>query len=632
MLLRSIYLLLALPLAVGCADDEIATQALFVLPSDDAQGFFALPYPNDLRLGVNGHVDLEALPRPNTFLADYFDTIEQLQTGFGLTSAGILRFDGPIDTRSLPSEPGLSKLADASVYLVNVEPASEHYGVKTPLEFDFHQEPGEVIGTNWLSCLPFPGFVLEEGSTYALVATDRLLDEQGAPIRASSTFLSILDVASSTSEVEVAKNIYDPLLRWLDEEGGDERRDVVSAAVFTTQRPTELMGRFRQVIHESVASPIPREVALKVDRSSYSVYTGRYDSPNFQDGEFPYKTLEQGGGFELDASGDPIVQTTEDLRFSMTIPTEVAMPSAGWPVVLYAHGTSGDYLSYEQNGTAARMAEQGLAVISIDQLMHGERLSQGSAENLFFNFQNPLSSRANVMQAALEDYQLLRLVQGVDQDVEGRALRFDSSKIFFFGHSQGSVTGVPFAAHEPDVKGAVFSGAGGLLYLTLTTKKKPFDVREILGLVIRDANINRFHPVLALLQAFYEPADAIVYARLLVQEPPPGLAPKNIFQPHGFDDSYTTEPTLKALATAFGVHLVAPELKPIAGLKLQGKQVLSLPVTNNAGDVTAVAAQYQPRNGEDGHFVSFDIPAARKQSALFLKTLADTGKATLVVP
>lgn len=614
-----------------------AAQSLFVLPgTDDELGFFALPYPNDLRIDAEGFVDLDALVRPNAFLDDYFDTIDSRQTGFGLTSALYMRFDGALDPTSLPDEPVRALIPDASVYLVNVQATSANYGRKTPLQMDFNTEGGELIGDNWLSCLPYPGFVLEEGTTYALVATNRLLAEDGSAVRPAPVFSQVMaEAPSADSQVANAQNLYEPLTTWLDEAGGDERADVVTAAVFTTQRPTQLMGRFRKVIRETVAEPVARDVTWLRERRGYAIYVGRFDSPNFQDGIYPYQSINQGGGFALDELGDPIVQETLDLRFSMTIPTGKPMPQAGWPVVLYAHGTGGDYLSYESNRTAERLAERGIAVLSMDQVMHGDRLDQGDVQTLFFNFQNPLSSRGNVMQAALEDYQLVRLAEGlkhVERHVGGRTVRFDASKMYFFGHSQGSVTGVPFASYEPAIKGAIFSGAGGLLYLTLISKTEPFDITSLLRLVIRDPEITRFHPALAFLQAFYEPADAIVYAKLLVQEPPEGLAPKNIFQPLGFDDNYTPRPTLEALATAIGLDLVAPMLEPIPGLDLLGKEVLTAPVTNNAGEVTAIGAQYQPSAGDDGHFVSFDVAAAKLQSAEFFRSLVETGNATIVAP
>ncbi len=614
-----------------------ASQALFVLPgTDDAQGFFALPYPNNLRIDSQGFINLDSLVRPNAFFADYFDTISERQTGFGITAATYMRFDGALDSAALPTEPIRTLIPDAPVYLVNVQQGSPNYGRKVALQVAFHAEGGDLIGDNWLSCLPYPGIVLEEASTYALVATNRLLAEDGSPVRSAAVFDKVMQRAtSSDAAIANAQNFYEPLTTWLDEDGGDEREDVVSASVFTTQRPTELMGRFRRVIHESVPSPEARDITWRRDRQGYAIYTGRFDSPNFQAGEFPFKTLAQGGGFEFDEAGDPIVQDMFDLRFSMTIPTEIPMPEAGWPVALYAHGTTGDYLSYVNDGTAENMAERGIAVISIDQVMHGERLESGDVQTLFFNFQNPLSSRANMMQAALEDFQLMRLARNIDfveRHIGGRAVRFDASKVYFIGHSQGAGTGIPFAAHEPTIKGAMFSGASGLLYLTLITKTEPYDITELIRLVIRDPEITRFHPALALLQAFYEPADAIVYAKLLVQEPPQGSAPKNIFQPLGFEDTYTPQPTQEALATAFGLDLVAPSLQPIEGLELIEKRVLTAPVTNNAGEVTAVAAQYQPNSGDDGHFVIFDIPAARFRAGEFFRSQVETGKATIVAP
>ena len=628
----------ALPPDAG-ADARLpqASQALFVLPgADDAQGFFALPYPNDLRIDEQGFVDLGALVRPNAFFADYFDTISEKQTGFGLTSATYMRFDGALEPSSLPTEPIRTVIPDAPVYLVNVQEGSANYGRKVLLQMAFHADSGDLIGENWLSCLPYPGIVLEEASTYALVATKRLLAEDGSPVSAAPVFDDIMERAiSSDASIAKAQNFYEPLTTWLDEAGGDEREDVVSAAVFTTQTPTDLMGRFRRVIHETVEAPVAREITWRTDRRGYAIYVGRFDSPNFQSGEFPYKSLAQGGGFELDEDGDPIVQSTFDLRFSMTIPTESAMPEAGWPVVLYAHGTTGDYLSYVNDGTAENMAERGIAVVSIDQVMHGDRLDEGDVQTLFFNFQNPLASRANVMQAALEDFQLMRLVQGIDyveRHVGGRSVHFDTSKMYFFGHSQGAATGIPFAAHEPGIKGTIFSGAGGLLYLTLITKTEPYDITELIRLVIRDPEITRFHPALAFLQAFYEPADAVVYAKLLLQEPPAGFAPKNIFQSLGLEDTYTPQPIQEALAIAFGLDLVAPTIEPIEGLELIEKRVLTAPVTNNAGEVTAIGAQYQPSSGSDGHFVIFDIAAAKFQSGEFFRSLVETGKATVVAP
>ena len=44
------------------------------------------------------------------------------------------------------------------------------------------------------------------------------------------------------------------------------------------------------------------------------------------------------------------------------------MPASGWPVVLYAHGTGGNYLSFVSGGVAERLARAGLASVGVDQV------------------------------------------------------------------------------------------------------------------------------------------------------------------------------------------------------------------------------------------------------------------------
>ena len=119
-------------------------------------------------------------------------------------------------------------------------------------------------------------------------------------------------------------------------------------------------------------------------------------------------------------------------------------------------------------------------------------------------------------------------------------------------------------------------------------------------------------------------------------EPPLGLLPKNIFHLLGFTDNFTPVPTIEALATAIGGDLIAPELRGIEGLTLKGRTTLQPPFDGNAGPtdnpVTSVVAQYDQDPASDGHFVAFDIPAARRQTIEFLKTLSETGKAIVVAP
>lgn len=613
------------------------SRALFELPRDGqpSSGFYALPFPNDLRVDAQtGTIDLGDFPESNALVDLYVQAVQSEVRGFSVTAAGHLRFDAPIDFASLPLLPADSLQPAASVYLVNIDPASARYGERVPLRFRFEARKGQVIGPNWLSALPYPGFVLAEGSVHALVVTSRLQATDGTPVTAADDFLAVMATEPPEDDpaVQRARDIYAPLAAWLDAPGGDERGDVVSAAVFTTQDITSLMGRVRQVIEEDVPAPEARDVVRMEDGSNYARIDGVYDSPNFQRGTPPFQHPADGGDIATDDTGRPIVQRTEALRFSMSVPLG-QMPADGWPVVLFAHGTGGSYESFHLNGTAEMLAGAGLAVVSIDQVMHGPRIPPGaSPELLFFNFQNPLAARYNTLQGALDNFQLLRLARGFQHGGDGLTVRFDPARAYFFGHSQGGLTGPPFLAHEPDVQGAVLSGAGGLIYLSLLLKTKPVDIAGLLSSILDDYPLDEFNPILALLQTYVDLSDPVVYGPLLVRAPAAGVTPKHIYQSAGFVDNYTPLPSIEALATAIGTDQVEPILEDIAGLALRGYPIRTAPVTGNRDGATSVLVQYEQRVDSDGHFVVFNVDQARRQATAFLRTLAETGTATLISP
>lgn len=658
----------ALVLLSGCSDDAGApdaapvtppgpARALFELPRADApppSGFYALPFPNDIRVDdTSGSMDLRDYQRPNVLIDLYIDTMQERVRGFSLTAASFARFDGVIDVASLPDSPESARAEPASVYIVDITADSPTYGQRLPLQFRFEGFAGETIGANWLAVLPYPGFVLAEETTYAMVITERLLATDGSSVTRSSDFEAVMATgAASDPAISRARDIYQPLFSWLDEPGGDERADVAAASVFTTQDATSLMGDMREVIWDELPMPVPRDIKRvvlepRIDEDTgeeipppeYDVhwYEGIYDGPCFQRGTLPFFRIEDGGDIVRDPVTDkPVIQRMEPLRFSFSVPKRLIRPDSGWPVVLYAHGTGGSYFSFMRSRVAEMLAQRGIAMISIDQVMHEPRIPEGSSpELLFFNFQNPLSARDNTLQGAADNFQLLRLALNFDVDtpIPGPAnVRFDPEKMYFFGHSQGGLTGPPFLAYEPLVKGAVLSGAGGLLFLSLILKTEPVDVSSLVGSFIRDFPLDRFNPMMAMLQMFIDRADPVSYARYLVREPRPGIAPKHIYQSEGFTDRYTPLPSIEALATAIGVDQVSPIISELEGLRLKGHPVLEAPVTGNRNGVTSVLLQYDERDDSDGHFVVFNVYAAEKQSTEFLVSLVETGAATVVAP
>jgi hypothetical protein len=593
----------------ACTSSSSGTTALFAQNGSD---FYELPFPNDLRRHDDGTLDLSRFPARTPIVDQYRMDAETLD-GFTLNGAEYQRFSGPLDETSLP-DPAASVQPGASVYLVNLTT-----GDKTPIIAHFRADKTTTIGPNRLVVRPYPGFGLDEGVTYALVITNRVHDMSGAAVEATSEFKSTLASA----------RWYAPLKDYL----AQNPDDVVSAAVFTTEHATDIGPALKKGIF-ATAAPTAANITAGASTAVFAVFTGTYTAPNFQTGTVPYST--DGGEIQVGSDGAAIVQRMEPMRFALTVPPG-PVPSTGFPICIYAHGTGGDYMSFIDDGTGARLAAQGIATISTDQVLHGPRNPGGDPETAFFNFANPYAGRDNALQGAADAWSQMRLALGMsfaeNPDGTGRMIKFDGNRVSFFGHSQGGLTGPAFIAFEPTVKGAVLSGTGGLLYLSLLYKTEPLPFADLIASITQDQPLDEDNPTISLAQMWIERADGANYAKLMVRHPPAGNAAKNIFQTEGFTDTYAPNPAIEAFATAIGGDIVqTANAKQLDGLTLRGRTIVAPPIMNNVNGATAVLAQYNQQQGDDGHFVVFDIPAAQTQSSQFLGTLAATGTATVVSP
>ncbi len=625
--------LLCLVLFAGCADPPTAYfSAPGGTPGDD---FYALPFPNDLRRHDDGTLDLSAFPTNSVIATSVRDVAERELDGFGLNQAMFARFSAPLDPASLPT-PEDSITDKASVYLVNIDADSPDRGTRTPVIATFYAEGTHTMGDNRLAVRPVPGFGLDEGTTYALVITTRVRGDNGESVARDGDFDALMGSGGSAA-IAKARDVYAPLLAYLDETGGDGRGDVASAAVFTTQHATQFGPALRKGVYATPA-PVATDVVLGAMTDNLTLWTGNYMAPNFQQGEPPY--ISTGGEIVIGADGSAVMTRMEPMRFALTVPAGPTPPT-GWPICLYQHGTGGDWQSFVEDGTADRLAQVGIAVISTDQVLHGDRGKGTDPSIAFFNFNNPVAGRDNPLQGAADAWSQQRLALDLsiaDQD-RTRTLTFDPDRVYFFGHSQGGLTGPAYIAFEPAVKGAILSGTGGTFVLGVLHKTKPVDFPSLIATLIRDEPVNEDNPTLALAQMAMERSDGINYAPFMVRRPQMGpdgttpLQPRNIFHTEGFDDTYSPNPALEAFAGALGGDLVQlPDARDIEGLTLRGRGIVPTPITGNVNGVTAVTAQYKQLSRSDGHYVVFDIAAARKQSAQFLGTLAATGKATVVSP
>jgi len=650
--------------ALGCGPDPAEPgAAVWVVPTSftelSGETFFDHPWPSDLRL-EDGKVRLTEYPNPREvpLLDAYMQKMTGKLDGFSPGAAGYLRFSKPLDPQTLPVSPlGTLDPSLSSVQLLDIDPSSPDHGHRHPVAVKFRVEKGVYYQANTLAFMPAIGFPLRPQTKYALVVTNGVRTTEGGLVEKSAELSEVLGAAEpKTDATRAAKTALASAITEITG-AGISTDDIVSFTVFTTNDPTAEFFEARDHLRKNVPAPTayPDRWAIGGTKDAYTEYLGAYGpSPNYQEGKLPFNGPEDGGDFHRE-NGSIAVVNMFDLRFSLTVPNspDCPMPDKGFPIVLYAHGTGGDFRSYVRDLTSRRLAYACVASMGIDQIFHGRRPGApkdgdtSTISKLFFNIDNVIAARTNNRQSALDEVQRARLfteshlVVPASVSVTGKTLKFDSDKLMFFGHSQGGLNGPLFLAGDDQAIGGVLSGSSSVMSITLLEKTKP---SPSIADLVRQAflflqpeeyeELDLFHPGLSLAQMLVDTTDPQHYARFIVNEPRAGGKPKSVYMteginPDGTGDSYAPPRGIEAHALSIGLPLELPAVRPYEeafwpGAKSGGSMFLGGGIGGNlaGGAATGVLAQWAVPEGSDGHFVIFDVEGARNQSTAFLKSLA----------
>ncbi|HIA02503.1 MAG TPA: hypothetical protein EYN66_11425 [Myxococcales bacterium] len=319
----------------------------------DGAHWLAVGWPNNRRLLNNGAPDLTGFAQPGlALLSSYLLYGMEVLDGFSTVGSSYFEFSAALLHSELP-EPQDSTHPLSIVQLVNVSPDSAYYGKQVPLRFRFEAEGDPYYSPNTLAARPVFGLPLESAQDYCLLVTRGVKDTQGRYLSQAPEFVKALPQHATLA----------PLRHWL-KDSPLHSVDIAVASCFTTQDPTREMREIGVFLDQQ---PSP-EVSSIAEPAVYGEFYGSYSSPNFQAGDKPYYSE---GDIRFDADGQPIVQEQDLMRFMLLIPRNSSMPASGWPIVLYAHGTGGDYESCR--GTANTLNAVGLAVLCVDQPLHGVR-------------------------------------------------------------------------------------------------------------------------------------------------------------------------------------------------------------------------------------------------------------------
>lgn len=625
------------------------------------ESFYSAPFPSDDLRKPNGSVDLTGFPNPDRigFIDKVLDILGNDNNGFALTGAVYFQATDPLSTNDLP-DVHASILPDSPVELISVDPLSPDCLKRYPVDTYFTEDGGPFGSPNLLSVLPLQGIPLRPRSTYAAVVLRALHDAQGRRLGVSLPMAQIAAGQRPANMSEDAFAAYRSALAALGSAGIDTG-EIAGLSVFTTGAPTEQMESFREGV---LALPCPTpnsDFKLNEVFDDYCVYETTIDMPDYQQGRPPY--LFRDGGWVVDESGNPVLQTYEEANFVLTIPRE-EMPANGFPIVVFSRtGGGGERPLVDRGpraepggepiepgtGPAMMFARAGFAGASIDGPHGGLRnVTGGDEQFLVFNLLNPLAMRDNIRQSALEIILTAHLLEDIRMDAgdcpgvvtpEGTSVMFDPANMAVMGHSMGATITQPVLAYEPRFRAAIMSGAGGSYLENLIYKESPLKVRPLAELILKyhrkGRELTEYDPAASLTQWAGEPADPPVYNRLL-SEWPAALSRPHVLMLQGIVDTYILPPIANATSLSLGLDLAGdsldasqPELQRFRPLEellgFSGGEKIGFPVQGNipsefGPDRTAVVVQHPEDGIEDGHEVVFQTEPPKHEYQCFLES------------
>lgn len=611
-------------------------------PDDVKQDFYRLPFPNDAARDAMGKVDFSRHPRdpapPFGFdaLGRYFDVLAT--EPFSNYGTMTLRFDGQFefDSISATGPNPQTRFVDLTT--------GPRFGSGRGLYWIVNSGRTRYVCHNFMAIRPGSADILLPG-TYAMILLKGVKVKSGAQVEPSPDFVAMLQpVAPAEVALARAWTAYAPLRTYLTQKA-IPISTVLVATVFSVSDPRVLVKKLAASV-AALPAPVadawvkcgsgtpspcsdatgPRACGTS---SAFDEWHTLVDVPIFQKGTAPYLSPVQGG--DIDASGALLAPVRREKVCAALVTPVGTPPAAGWPLVLYGHGTGGSFRSHAGDGAGAAAAgatlagvtgSAGFAVLGFDAVGHGPRRgarTDVSPDNIVYNFGNPLSARGTNAQGAADLHSFARLAKALAANTPAPLPKLNATNLAFWGHSQGATAGALFLATDRTVNGALFSGASASLLDALLTKKAAVNIAGGMWIALSEASpasVDAFHPVLSMMQNWSDPVDPIHFARNLIAVPAEGAIPaygRHVFQVWGKDDNYTARAVQNAFAVAASLAFVGPKNDEFAGppaASVSGNVTIPRPLT-------AGFRQYVP-NGYDGHFVVFTDPTATKDAVRFL--------------
>ena len=652
----------------GCdGQDEAAATIAFDLNSKlDSKTFWDLPFPSDLRLTAAGNIDLAGFPNDDKLLlvTDLLTSAAD-RKGFPVMPVAWFRFTDASTAPVLRLADSVAAAASNPILLVDIDPTSPELGRLFPIVAEL-LPVDDYTAPALIAVAPRPGIVLRANTTYAFVLQTSLAPTVAVP----AGFATLAQGGTpSGSRGAAAKILYEPLWPALANLAVDPA-SVLVATVFTTGDQVALMASRSASVLSKYPVQIDNLALAAVDRGSglgthdgFCQLTASVIMPQFQTGTPPFNS---DGKILLDLGNVPIKQGEQVVPLHITIPRST-MPTTGWPLFHYFHGSGGlavdlvdlgaqqvrggDWESGKGPGWV--VAHSNIAAAAAALPLNPERLP-GASDYQYLNINNlpafPFTFQQGVIEQRLLLEALLKLripatmladCVGVKLPLGATEYFFDGDRVAAGGHSMGGMYTNMIGAVERRYKGFTPFGAGGFWPLMILNTAIFPDAGSLLAGVLRvDAETFTFvHPSLALLGMGWEIAEPGASMARIARRPLADGPPRHVYQPIGENDKYFPTPIFDAATLAHGNNLAGDAVWPqtAEALALDGLNMAKIyPVKGNRSQhgaiTTSVAVQYKGDGIADPHNIFIQLPAVKYQYRCFLETLFRDGTPTVFAP
>lgn len=595
------------------------------------------------------------------FVASALSGLEDQGRGFGLNSGVFFKVRLPEDPEGkrldlftadrarewkLPTrEASVEK--GSTVFLVDVDSASPGSLHRYPIDVGFSVKTTQYRPAFLLSVVPWQGQPLAPGALHAAV----VMTGVGGPERfARPEFVAALLAGRPTPEIDAdTRAAYDRALAALEQDGVD-LPSIAGLAVFRTDDPMAALAQaFETARQDGIVTDGPLVKTEQFD--DYCVYHTTVRLPVYQRGTPPF--LPTGGEWTYGPDGKLLLQHREQANVWLTLPRR-PVPAGGFPLVVFVRtGGGGERPLLERGvsdanwdtlvpgtGPAMEFAREGYAALSVDGPHGGLRnVLHFDEQVLVFNFLNPGALRDNIRQTAVEQALLAEWVTGLSVDADDcpglaqAGVSFDASHLALMGHSMGATIAPLVAALEPRYRAVILSGAGASWIENVLFKQKPFPVKELAELMIGyvPTELDRFDPVLSLVQWAADDSDPLNYNRYLLNEAD-AAHPRHVLMLQGIVDHYIMPSIANAGSASLGLDpagepldqqtlelmFTSPSLD--GSLRWSGRSWRPYPVSGNRDGRTAVVVQHRQDSVRDGHEVVFQTEAPKVQYRCFLRS------------